>query len=133
MAIKTHKWSDMRRKLSPEREAEIARDKAVMRAEMRLYDLRKARGLTQQTLAEAMDVAQGEVSKIERRTDVYLATLRRFIEAMGGELVLVARFSDGDIPLTMADDEPEEEPEEEHDKTRQRRRVEMSRAAARGR
>jgi len=54
-----------------------------MLKEMPLQELRAARELTQQSLAEIMDVSQAEVSKIERRTDVYVSTLARFIEAMG--------------------------------------------------
>jgi len=55
-----------------------------MLKEMPLQELRAARELTQQSLAEIMDVSQAEVSKIERRTDVYVSTLARFIEVMGG-------------------------------------------------
>ena len=114
--MSTKKWADIRarRKFSPADEAEIASGKAEMRREMLLADLRKARGLTQETLAETMDVPQGEVSKIEHRTDLYLTTLRRFIQAMHGELVLIARFPDGDVPLKLHDDDEEQEQQENH-------------------
>ena len=65
-----------------------------------MLELRKARNLSQQKLAEALDTTQGEVSKIEHRTDLYLSTLRSYIEAMGGELDIVARFKDGAVRIS---------------------------------
>jgi len=55
--------------------------------------------MTQETLAETLDMTQGEVSRLERRTDLYVSTLRRFVEAMGGSLELVARFPGGEAEL----------------------------------
>jgi len=70
---------------------------------------RLPRGLAQATIADALDITQSEVSRLERRTDLYISTLRRFIEAMNGELALVARFPDGDnIEIRL--DEPAEVP-----------------------
>jgi hypothetical protein len=46
-------------------------------------------------LAELLGVSQAEVSKMERRTELYVGTLRKFIEAMNGEMVIAARFADG--------------------------------------
>lgn len=99
-----HKWSDVRGRKAPEVEAQIEQAKSDIRRAMRLADVRRAREMTQVTLAEAMGVPQGEVSKIERRQDVYLSTLRRFIEAMGGELVLAARFPDEELPISLGDE-----------------------------
>jgi hypothetical protein len=73
--------------------------------EMPLQELREARHLTQQQLAEQLKSGQAAVSKLERRADMYVSTLRRFIEAMGGELEIIARFPDGDVRVTnFADD-----------------------------
>lgn len=69
-------------------------------AEMPLQELREARQLTQQQLAAQLKSGQAAVSKLERRTDMYVSTLRRFIEAMGGELHIVARFPEGDVRIT---------------------------------
>lgn len=99
--MKTHAWAAVRGRRSPEAEAAIADAVTGLRHAMRLEDIRKARSLTQATLAVTMDASQGEISKIERREDVYLSTLRRFIEAMGGELVVAARFPDGDWPIEL--------------------------------
>ena len=85
----------LRDKMSPERRAANEARTLEMLAEMPLNDLRKARRLTQETLAATMDRSQGEVSQLERRTDCYISTLRSYVEAMGGELDIVARFRDG--------------------------------------
>lgn len=104
--MKTHKWADLRATLGTERLKKI--DQRVARVNRHLDEIRKARGLTQVTLAEAMEVSQGQVAKIEHQADLYLSTLQRFIEAMGGEMEIVARFPDGEeVGVQLA--EPREE------------------------
>lgn len=66
-----------------------------------LAEVRRARTLTQETMAEALGTSQGEVSRVENASDLYLSTLARYVSAMGGELSLVARFGDDD-PVTLA-------------------------------
>ena len=66
---------------------------------MPLHDQPRARGLSQKMLAEALHVRQLSVAKLERRTDMYISTLRSHIEAIGGELEVVARFPDGSVKL----------------------------------
>jgi transcriptional regulator with XRE-family HTH domain len=73
--------------------------------EATLADVRRARKMTQEQLANALDVSQAQVSRVERQADLHLSTLRSYIEAMGGELVLVARFEgrkDAEIPIEPA-------------------------------
>lgn len=87
--------------MSPE---SIAESDAITRrllAELPLHEMRQARRMTQEELAMSLGTSQASVSKMERRTDLYLSTLRRYIEAMGGELVLLARFRDGDVRLNQ--------------------------------
>lgn len=67
---------------------------------MPLHELRHAKALSQATLASVLHVNQAAISKLERRTDMYLSTLRGYIEAMGGELEIVARFPDGAVRVT---------------------------------
>jgi DNA-binding XRE family transcriptional regulator len=69
-------------------------------AEMPLNELRQARSLSQKMLAEVLHVQQPSIAKIEKRTDMYLATLRSHIEAMGGKLDIVARFPDGSVKIS---------------------------------
>ena len=84
--------------------SQAAREKAngmarQMSAEMPLNELRQARGLSQKMLAEVLHVQQPSIAKIEKRTDMYLSTLRSHIEAMGGELDVIARFPDGSVKI----------------------------------
>ena len=65
-----------------------------------MRELRKARQMTQVQMAKSLGVKQEQVSRIEKRTDMHLSTLKRTIEAMGGELVLTAKFPDG-APITL--------------------------------
>ena len=67
-----------------------------------LAQLRKARVKTQVEVAANMGMAQGEVSRLERRTDAYLSTLQRYVEALGGNLRLVAEFADGEFEIELS-------------------------------
>ena len=62
--------------------------------EMTLRELRKARHLTQVSVARELGISQDAVSRMEQRSDLLLSTLRRTVEAMGGSLSLIARFPD---------------------------------------
>ena len=76
-------------------QAAIAKQtQALIAEEMTLRELRKARERSQQAVGEILDINQAAVSKIERRADMYVSTLRSFIEAMGGELEIIVRFPD---------------------------------------
>lgn len=68
-------------------------------AQMPLHELRQARGLSQQALAHMLNVQQPSIAKMERRTDMYISTLRSHIEAMGGKLEIIAKFDDGDVRI----------------------------------
>ena len=97
----TKKWRDLYNRLPAERRATIEASAAAMQREMPLHELRRARELSQQTLAELLGESQPAVSQLEQRTDMYVSTLRRYIEAMGGRLDIVARFPDGDVRITQ--------------------------------
>jgi len=66
---------------------------------MTLADLRRARHFTQMQLAETLESTQPAISQMERRTDLYLSTLRSYVEALGGQLELRAVFEDIEIPI----------------------------------
>ena len=94
------KFAELESKMTP---ASLVRSDAIYRqllAELPLAELRRARGLSQKTLAGVLHVDQASISKMERRTDMYISTLRSHIEAMGGELEIVARFPDGTVKIT---------------------------------
>lgn len=93
------KFSELRAKMSPEAQARAAARAEAMLVEMQLQELRKARNVTQVEVAKAMSVEQAAVSKLERRDDMYVSTLREYVKALGGELKLVASFPDADIQV----------------------------------
>lgn len=81
--------------LPQEEQTAIAQEtKRLIAEEMTLQQLRKAREHSQEAVGTILHINQAAVSKIERRTDMYVSTLRSFIEAMGGELEIIARFPD---------------------------------------
>ncbi|MGB5830560.1 MAG: helix-turn-helix transcriptional regulator [Thiohalocapsa sp.] len=86
---------DVMNGLPEERRAKImARADALIAEEMTLKDLRKAKDLTQERMAELLGVGQDNISRLEGRTDMLLSTLRSYITAMGGSLDLIVRFPD---------------------------------------
>ncbi|HEY9716513.1 MAG TPA: transcriptional regulator [Trichormus sp.] len=86
---------DYMKKLSDEdRQKVLAMAKELIAEEKTLRQVRRAREYSQVTLAEILGMNQGDLSKFERRTDAYLSTIRRYIEAMGGTLELIATFPD---------------------------------------
>ena len=83
------------RKLSAsERRKVEARAAELMAEEMTIRQLRTARKLTQVRMAKTLGITQDSVSRLEKRSDLLLSTLRKTVEAMGGDLSLVARFPD---------------------------------------
>jgi transcriptional regulator with XRE-family HTH domain len=81
--------------LSPARRKKVeARTAELIAEEMTLRELRRARKLTQVRVAKALRISQDGVSRLERRTDLMLSTLRKSVEAMGGNLSLIVEFPD---------------------------------------
>ena len=68
------------------------RTEELLAGEMTLRELRKARKQSQEHLAKKLSFTQGEVSKLERRTDMYISSLRNYVHALGGELKIEVRF-----------------------------------------
>jgi DNA-binding XRE family transcriptional regulator len=93
------KWTEIRRTLAEADESLLQSRIAAELAKLPLAEVRKARKMTQNRLAELLHVNQGAVSKIEKRTDMYLSTLRSYVQAMGGNLEIKAVFPEGEILL----------------------------------
>ncbi len=93
------KWRDIRKTLSPEAEDRIRQSVEAAAGVMTLHQLREARSLTQVNLAKVLNVNQGAVSRMEKRTDMYVSTLRNFIQAMGGQLQVKAIFPEGEVQI----------------------------------
>ncbi len=87
--------NDKIKKLRPAQRKKVeARAAELIAEEMTLRELRKARKLTQVRMAKALGVTQDSVSRLEKRSDLLLSTLRKTVQAMGGNLSLVAEFPD---------------------------------------
>lgn len=98
------KFADLRAKMTPEARARSAAKAQALLADMPLDELRQARGLSQKMLADILHVQQPAIAKLEKRTDIYISTLRSHIEAMGGQLDVIARFPDGAVRITTFSD-----------------------------
>lgn len=86
---------EIMRDFSPERRAKIEkRASELINEHLTLTDIRKARQLTQERMAQILGIGQDSVSRLEKRTDLHLSTLNNYINAMGGSLKLVAEFPD---------------------------------------
>lgn len=95
------KFSELTGKMSAKERAEIKARSAKLLAELPLERLRSARNLTQTSMAELLGVQQSAVSKIERRSDMYLSTLRSYVAAMGGNLEIQAVFPEGAVRIDV--------------------------------
>jgi DNA-binding XRE family transcriptional regulator len=89
----------LREKMSPETLQRSHEKARRYRDEMALDELREARQLTQEHLATVLGVKQAAISKMERRTDMYVSTLKSIIKAMGGSLSIEAVFPDGRVSI----------------------------------
>lgn len=94
-------FNTLRKKMSSSAQKAAAEKTRQMLKEMPLQALRQAHQISQERMAEILNTKQANVSRIERRTDMYISTLRSYIEAMGGQLDIVARFPDGEVHLNQ--------------------------------
>jgi ribosome-binding protein aMBF1 (putative translation factor) len=97
-------FKQLKNKMSPKAQ-QAAKTKAnKLLSEMPLQELRQALELSQEHLAKILETKQANISRIERRTDMYISTLRVYIEAMGGKLDIVAKFPEGEIHINQFKD-----------------------------
>ena len=97
----TRKFSELIEAVPVNRQRRIEKRFQNSLAAMRLEQLRKAQEMTQLQLAEILSVNQGEISKIEHRSDICISTLADYIEAMGGRLEIRAVFADREVRITQ--------------------------------
>lgn len=94
--------NDIIKKLRPAQRRNVeARAAELIAEEMTLRELRRARKLTQVKIAKKLGITQDSVSRLEKRSDLLLSTLRKSVEAMGGNLSLVAEFPDSE-PVVLS-------------------------------
>ena len=94
-------YKELRSKMSLVAQKKSEAKAKAMICEMALNDLRQARSLSQECLAQILRTKQANISKIERRADMYISTLRDYIEAMGGELEITAHFPDTNVRINQ--------------------------------
>src|ERR1700727_2525820 len=92
-------FNELTKGFTTERRARVAAKAAGLREAMTLEELRKARSLSQEDIARTLTVGQPAVAKLEKRRDMHVSNLRRYIEALGGTLELTARFADASVAL----------------------------------
>lgn len=93
-------FSNLTNGFSPARRVRVATKAHALKAKMPLAELRQARAISQGELARELRVGQPAVAKLEKRADMYVSNLRRYVEALGGSLEIVARFNDGTVNIT---------------------------------
>jgi len=97
-------YAMLREKMKPAARKKAAEKTKTLLDAMPLQELRHARSLSQEQLAQTLSVKQAAVSKLEKRTDMYISTLRNFIKVMGGDLEITAKFPDGSIQISQFED-----------------------------
>lgn len=110
-------FSELTKKFTSKRKARTAAKVRALKAGMPLAELRQARAQSQQELARILKVGQPAVAKLERRADMYVSNLRRYIAALGGSLEITARFPEGVVNITNFCD-LENAAEDRHDRKR---------------
>jgi transcriptional regulator with XRE-family HTH domain len=98
-------FDELRNRMSPERREQNRQRAAALLVEMDLAELRGHRELTQEDMADRLQISQSNISRLERRSDMLVSTLREVIEALGGELHLVAEFPEGSFEIKRFDED----------------------------
>ncbi|MDZ7698542.1 MAG: helix-turn-helix transcriptional regulator [Deltaproteobacteria bacterium] len=94
-------FKELETQMASERRARAEMKAKEIIADMLLAEIRKQMGLTQEQLAKALNIKQPTLSKIENQDDMQIGTLSRIIEALGGELELIAHLPGGDVRLSQ--------------------------------
>jgi transcriptional regulator with XRE-family HTH domain len=95
-------FTELTKGFSAPRKARVASKAQALK--MGLHELRQAREVSQEELARELEVGQPAVAKLERRADMYVSNLRRYVEALGGSLEITARFPEGSVTIVNFDE-----------------------------
>lgn len=98
-------FKNLRDKMSPESKNLSAEISQKLSEEIRLTELRNALGINQEELGELLDKKQAAISRLERRSDMHISTLREFIKALGGKLEIIATFPDASYHIKQFEQE----------------------------
>lgn len=94
-------FKNLKAEIPPERLMKIEERAEELLIQMALQDIRQTRSITQQELAQMLNINQAALSKMEHQTDIRVSTLRRILAGMGGTLKLVAQFPDGEVVINQ--------------------------------
>ena len=94
-------FSELRKKMSPAAQRQSKKMAEKLLQKIALSELRRAKELSQEELSKRLHVEQPHVSRLEKRTDMYISTLRKYVEAVGGHLEIIARFPDGAVRINQ--------------------------------
>ncbi len=97
-------FTELTKNFTAGRRARTAAKVRTLKTKMALAELRQARERSQKELARALKVGQPAVAKLEKRADMYVSNLRRYIAALGGSLEITARFPEGAVNITNFSD-----------------------------
>src|SRR5688572_6571338 len=98
------KFKELRKRMPAASRRRSEERASALLVAMTLSELREACAVTQEQMAELLDVAQSNVSRVENRADMRVSTLRQVVQALGGELEIIARFSQGAVRIRQFDD-----------------------------
>ncbi len=101
-------FQELRKAIPPERKERNRRETRSLLKALALFELRQARGKSQDEIASELSVKQPAVAKMERRDDIYVSNLRRYVEALGGRLEITAHFPDRVVPIALGSSDPAE-------------------------
>jgi len=98
---RTHKYARLREQVraNPGRRERVEQMSRALADALKLAELRDSKSFSQKRLADVLAMSQANVSRIEHEEDVYLSTLRRYVEALGGQLEITATFGDERIRI----------------------------------
>lgn len=94
-------FKQLKQEMSPQRRENVENRANAILLSLALQELRQTRHLTQQDLADLLNVNQAALSKMENQTDMRISTLRKLLSAMGGTLKIVAEFPEGEFVINQ--------------------------------
>ncbi len=103
-------FKNLRAKMSPESKEISDKTARDLRQEIRLAELRSVLEISQEELGELLDKKQAAISRLERRSDMHISTLRAFVKALGGKLEIIASFPDASYHIKQFEQESGDDP-----------------------
>lgn len=101
----TKSFNRLVKKMSVDAQRRAKAKTEIMTKELLLTEIRQAKNMSQEKLAELLHTKQASISKVERRVDMYISTLRNYIEALGGKLEIYADFPEGKLEIKQFQDD----------------------------